>query len=313
MSEKNQKQDLDQFLMVKAAWYYYIENYTQQTISQLLEVSRGKVIALLERARQTGLIQFNIRQGSSLRMKLEQELTQRFKLKDVFLVPSAHTLQSPKESVAQAAAMYILHRIEPGAYLNIGYGQTTSRVLNRLATAAEEPLNVVSMTGGVNYYLPTDHPSSVFNALLHLTPAPLLLSSPELRAAMAQEPNVKEISRMVPLSSMSVVGIGHMGEDATIIQNGVLTKKDFTVLKLKGAVGDVLSHFLNEAGEPIAPSLEDRLMSTPLDQLRTLKNVIGVAGGPGKEDAILATLRGGYLDVLITDEDTAAALLERCG
>ena len=51
-------------------------------------------------------------------------------------------------------------------------------------------------------------------------------------------------------------------------------------------------------------------MSTTMDQLRTLDNVIGAAGGPDKAEAILAVLRGGYLDVLITDEDTAQLLLD---
>lgn len=303
--------DHEQFLMVKAAWYYYIENYTQQTISQLLGVSRGKVISLLERARQTGVVRFNIRQESSERMGLEQALMERFGLKDVFVVPAARTLDNLKESIAQAAAMYILRRAESGAYINIGYGDTTSRVLNHLATAAESPLNVVSLTGGVNYYLPTEHPSNVFNARLYLTPAPLLVSNGELRDALRAEPDIREIERMVPLSAMSVVGIGHMGEDATIIQNGILTKNDFTILHMKGAVGDILSHFIDEAGQVVSPDLERRLMATPLEVLRKLDNVIGVAGGEGKESAILAVLQGGYLDVLITDEDTAAHLLDR--
>lgn len=310
MNETNKKMDHEHFLMVKAAWYYYIENYTQQTISQLLGVSRGKVIALLERARQTGLIQFNLRQDSTRRMTLEQELMERFGLKDVFIVPAGHTLPNLKESIAQAAAMYILHRAEPGAYINIGYGDTTSRVLNHLATAAEDPLNVVSLTGGVNYYLPTEHPSNVFNARLCLTPAPLLVSTGELRDALWQEPDIREIDRMVPLSSMSVVGIGHLDEDATIIQNGILTKNDFTILRMQGAVGDLLSHFVDERGEAVAPHLERRLISTPLEVLKKLKNVIGVAGGQSKEAAIRAVLRGGYLDVLITDETTAASLLQ---
>lgn len=302
--------DHEHFLMVKAAWYYYIENYTQQTISQLLGVSRGKVIALLERARQTGVVQFTIRQESSARMGLEQEIMERFHLKDVFVVPAARTLDNLKESIAQAAAMYILRRAESGAYINIGYGDTTSRVLNHLATAAESPLNVVSLTGGVNYYLPTEHPSNVFNARLWLTPAPLLVSNGELRDALRAEPDIREIERMVPLSAMSVVGIGHMGEDATIIQNGILTKNDFTILHMKGAVGDILSHFIDEKGQVVSPDLERRLLSTPLEVLKKLDNVIGVAGGESKESAILAVLQGGYLDVLITDEDTAAHLLD---
>ena len=115
---------------------------------------------------------------------------------------------------------------------------------------------------------------------------------------------------MIPLSSMSVVGIGCLNDRATIVKNGILNQNDFTFLKMQGAVGDVLSHFLDKNGQVVSHDLEGRLMSTPMEQLKTLDNVIGAAGGADKAEAILAVLRGGYLDVLITDEDTAQLLLE---
>ncbi|MDE6259484.1 MAG: sugar-binding transcriptional regulator [Oscillospiraceae bacterium] len=301
--------DYEHRLMIKAVWYYYIENYTQQNISHLLGVSRSKVIALLERARQSGVIQFNVQQDSGRRMEMERELLSRFSLRDAFIVPSAGTLANPNESIAQAAAMYILRRAADDAFINMGYGDTTSRILNHLATAAQIPLNVVSLAGGVNYYLPNTN-SNVFNARLYLIPSPLLLSSGSLRDSLRREPDVEEIFRMIPLSSMSVVGIGCLNDRATIVKNGILNHNDFTFLKMQGAVGDVLSHFLDRNGEIVSHDLEGRLMSTPMSQLKTLDNVIGAAGGPDKAEAILAVLRGGYLDVLITDEDTAQLLLE---
>jgi|InofroStandDraft_1065614.scaffolds.fasta_scaffold26909_2 DNA-binding transcriptional regulator LsrR (DeoR family) len=304
------KLDYENILMIRAAWYYYMENYTQQNISDLLGVSRAKVISLLEKARQNGVIQFRIRQEGDRRIQVEQDLSARFGLKDVFTVPGAGTLPNLNESIAQAAAMYILRRLEEGDFLNMGYGDTTSRVLNYLAMAAEKPLNVVSLTGGVSYYLPNAN-SNVFNARLHLIPSPLLLSSQDLLEAMRQEPVVEEISRMIPLSHMSVVGIGSMSDQATIVKNGIFNANDFTVLKLQGAVGDILSHFMDKNGRLVAMDQEGRLMSTGLEDLRKLENVVGVAGGPSKADAILAALRGGYLDVLITDEETAQTLLDR--
>ena len=267
---------------------------------------------MLERARQNGVIQFRIRQEGDRRIQMEQKLTDRFGLKDVFTVPGAGTLANLNESIAQAAAMYIIRRLGEDDFLNVGYGDTTSRVLNYLAMAAEKPLNVVSLTGGVSYYLPNAN-SNVFNARLHLIPSPLLLSSPDLREAMRQEPVVEEIYRMIPLSHMSVVGIGSMSDQATIVKNGIFNGNDFTVLKLQGAVGDILSHFMDKNGDLVAMDQEDRLMSTRLEDLRKLENVVGVAGGPSKLDAILAALRGGYLDVLITDEETARSLLEQSG
>jgi len=307
MDEMPVKNDYARGLMLKAAWYYYVEEYTQQRISELLGISRAKVMSLLEGARRTGVVRFHIRQDGSCRMALERELMTRFGLKDVFLVPRADTLTELSESLAQAAAMYILSRTESGSYINMGYGHTTSLVLGHLATASA-PINVVSLTGGVNYYLP-NFQSDVFNTRLYLAPSPLLLSSGALRDALRQESDVEEVFRMVPLSSMSVVGIGSMDEQATIIQNGVMNKNEFTVLRLQGAVGDVLCHFLDKDGNLVSEDLEARLMSTPAETLRQLDNVIGVAGGPEKANAILAALRGGFLDILITDEGAAEKLL----
>ena len=306
--DRTDKAGYDRALMVKAVWYYYIENFTQQHISELLGVSRSKVISLLDIARQTGVIQFNVCQDDGGRMQAERELISRFGLKDAFIVPGASTLPSPNESIAQAAAMYILRRAEENAFINMGYGDTTGRILNHLVATAQTPLNLVSLSGGVNCYLPNMH-SGVFNARLYLVPSPLLVSAQAVRDALRREPDVDEIFRMIPLSSMTVVGIGSMKDDATIISNGILSKQDFTVLKMQGAVGDLLSHFMDKNGAPISADLEDRLMSLSLEGLRKLDNVIGVAGGPGKTDAILAALRGRYLDVLITDEDTALRLL----
>ncbi len=41
-----------------------------------------------------------------------------------------------------------------------------------------------------------------------------------------------------------------------------------------------------------------------------MDNVVGLAAGTQKAEAIRAVLRGGYLDVLITDEPTGSLLLK---
>ena len=79
---------------------------------------------------------------------------------------------------------------------------------------------------------------------------------------------------------------------------------------MKGAVGDMLCHFIDRDGRLVPSDIEDRLISTSLETLRSLDNVIGVAAGENKAEAILAALRGGYLDILITDETTAAGILK---
>ena len=43
--------------------------------------------------------------------------------------------------------------------------------------------------------------------------------------------------------------------------------------------------------------------------LRNAQRVVGIAGGPGKNSAILGALRGRWIDVLITDKHTADKLM----
>lgn len=295
-------------LVLKAAWYYYMEGYTQQQISGMLGVSRAKVIRLLEEAREQGVIQFIFRQDDAERMQVERQIIERFGLDDAFIIPTPAAGSDVRDSLARAAAMYVTDHLRPDGYLNIGYGDTMSLVLNHLASGRGSSLNIVSLTGGVSYYLPKIS-SEVFGLRLYLTPAPLVVSSPELRDALLDEPTIRDVYRMTEYADMSIIGIGGGDENATIQRNGILGKNELALLKMKGAVGDILTHFVDADGEPIDTTIESRIVSTSLDNLRRMRNVVGVAAGGEKVAAIRAVLGAGYLNVLITDGDTARKLL----
>ncbi|WP_314007099.1 sugar-binding transcriptional regulator [Lancefieldella parvula] len=295
-------------LATKAAWYYYMEDNTQTQIAEVMGVSRAKVIRLLEEARAQGIVQFSFRKNDSQRVSAEQLLIDRFGLKDAFVIPTPLDSSAINQSIAQGAAHYVSDHLREDGYLNIGYGDTVSRMLGFLAKNREESLNVVSLTGGVSYYLPSVG-TTAYSMHLFLTPSPLVVSSRQVRDALLDEKSLQDVSTMTEYADMSVVGIGAAVEGATVLRNGILNEGELTVLKMQGAVGDVLNHFMDKDGNLIQTEIEDRVISTDLDKLRQLKNVVGVAGGKDKVTAIKAVLNGGYLNVLITDSDTAAELL----
>ena len=295
-------------LATKAAWYYYMEDNTQAQIAEVMGVSRAKVIRLLEEARAQGIVQFSFRKNDSQRVSAEQLLIDRFGLKDAFVVPTPLDSSAINQSIAQGAAHYVSDHLREDGYLNIGYGDTVSRMLGFLAKNREASLNVVSLTGGVSYYLPSVG-TTAYSMHLFLTPSPLVVSSRQVRDALLDEKSLQDVSTMTEYADMSVVGIGAAVEGATVLRNGILNEGELTVLKMQGAVGDVLNHFMDKDGNLIQTEIEDRVISTDLDKLRQLKNVVGVAGGKDKVTAIKAVLNGGYLNVLITDSDTAAELL----
>jgi DNA-binding transcriptional regulator LsrR (DeoR family) len=76
-------------------------------------------------------------------------------------------------------------------------------------------------------------------------------------------------------------------------------------------VGHIALRFFDAQGSLVRTSLDDRTLSITAEQLQKTKRVVAVAGGPSKVNAIRAALRGGFIDVLITDQVTGAALTDR--
>lgn len=299
--------DYEKNLMIKIAWYYYMENMTQQAIADRLNITRMRVIKLLEKARQTGVVQFRISSSLDFRHDLETKLMEKYHLRDCYIVPANPSEASTNDTIARAASIYIADHVRENSYINFGYGDTTSKTIEYLARNLETAVSFVSLTGGVGYYLPKSE-SNIFNAKLYLIPSPIIMSSAQMADAIKKESSVQEVTNMIRLASMTIVGIGGMDDSATIVKSSILSPSDFRLLAMKGAVGDVICHFIDKDGNLVDTEVDSRLVSVPLSSLKDLENVIGVAAGKHKVPAIHAALTGGYIDILVTDEETAALL-----
>jgi len=300
-------------LIVKIAWQYYVEGLTQNEISDNLNLSRMKVIKYLEKAKTNNVIQFKINLSAMDNIHLQNQIKEMYNLKDIHIVPaSSHDVVN---SITVAAAQYIEDRITSDTMISIGYGEAVSRTLANLQISAKYKVTFVSLSGGVKFYMPTAiAPRSDYytnpNYSHYIIPTPLLVANEELANQLKEENSVKRILEMIPYSNMTVIGIGALHDRATLIREGYMGKNDFEILKMKGAVGDLLSQFYDIDGNVLDLPFHRRQISTPIEFLKSLNNVIAVAGGLEKKEAIRGALKGGYIDVLITDEQVAKSLME---
>ncbi len=299
--------DYEQSLMIKAVWCYYIENMTQQAIADQLGISRMRVIKLLEKGRAKKLIQFKIRADAYQQTELTNQLKERYSLKEIVLVPSISN--NINETVARAAAMYLSDHLTDGDFVNVGFGDTMSRTLRNLELPEESKISFVSLTGGVKHYNIPSH-NEVSNVVCYIVPAPFIASTPEMASAIREEPSVKDVLNLSSLASYTIVGIGGVTEKATVVKEGNMTANDLLRLQAESAVGDILGYFVDKDGNVLNGTINDRLISTSPDVLATFPNVIAVAGGVEKAEAIAAVLETGGVDILITDEETAKSILE---
>lgn len=75
-------------------------------------------------------------------------------------------------------------------------------------------------------------------------------------------------------------------------------------------VGSILGQFYDADGTVVDLPLHERRIGIELSELRYIPKVVGVAAGVHKAQSILGALRGGFLDVLMTNELAAIRILD---
>ena len=303
--------DVDEVEQItRAAWLYYNDGLTQNQIADMLGVSRIKVSRLLEKGRQTGLIELRINSPHAGCLTLQQELVAAFNLADARVVPEASDMAAVPR-IGRAAASFLIQHLEPNDLLAIGWGEATTTALRYAAPVfPKDNIALVSLTGGVSAYVGTTGlygPQS--NA--HIIPTPLRVSSEELANMLRVEPYVRHVLDMAATARMALIGVGAVSNAATLVRYGYCSSTEIELFVRRGAVGDALGYFYDADGEILDLDLHRLVVAVRPRDLRQIPNVVAAAAGMHKVDAILGLLRGRLANILVTDEPTARELLRR--
>lgn len=304
-------------LLARVAWLYYQQGLTQQQIGERLgNMSRVKVVRLLAKARQEGIVQIRIVHPSLRCLELEYKFASHFGIREAWIVPTGEDEERNLAGLGQMAAMYLEQTLQDGDVLGTAWGRTLRAVGFHLRPVHLKNFTVVQLMGGLDVdgqVNPLDIiqlVASKLGARYELLYTPVLVESAATKKALLADSQVARTLKAAEKVNKALVGIGDLAPDSSLIRHKVLTESDVNVLRQHGAVGDILCRHFTIDGTPIESEVSERTMSLPLEALKRVKTVIAVAGGPRKAPSILGALRGGYVDVLITDEDTARAVLD---
>lgn len=145
----------------------------------------------------------------------------------------------------------------------------------------------------------------------------MVLESPVTAAALRDVDYVAATLARFPDITCALIGIGvwkHTGTTTSDLHGSTLRAalpaplvRD---LDAAGAVSDVCSTVLDAEGAVVGGDVvPPRCIAITTEQLRTIPDVIGLAGGADKAIAIVAAVRAGLLHRLITDTSAATAVL----
>ncbi len=302
-------------LLVDLATRFYVTGQSQIEIARSVGLDASTVSRYLKRAREEGIVRVEIQRPRSLHGDLALELAEGFHLKRAVVV-AGEPGPGTAHGVAWAAADYVNSQLLNGMRLGLSWGRMLSAAIHMLPPGTVSDLDVSLLHGGVGSagagiqghelarHIASLHPRSH----VHYLHAPVLVDSPDIKDAMLRDASIRAALESAASSELALVGIGTLDESAPLIRYGHISPQDRRRLLAGGAVGDICTRFFTPEGEPVHV-LDDRLIAIEWDELRRIPLVVAMAAGPDKRDAILGVLRAGCMNVLVTDESTARAVL----
>ncbi|HEV2677692.1 MAG TPA: sugar-binding transcriptional regulator [Aliidongia sp.] len=308
-------EDRTSSLARRAAWLCYVEGKTQVEVARHLGLSRIKVTRLIALAHRIGAVKVFVEGVPAECIALETVLKQRFGLRFCHVAPCSDAQIGTSELIrilGNAGAEFLHHQVEqnPKALVGIGHGRTLTAVAEALPKYARPKVTFVSLLGSLTRRA-TANPFDVINRLAerlgceaYFVPAPFFADSEEDAAVLRSQKLVDAALGLAKKAELVLVGIGNLRNTPEIYEP---ERKSLAKL---GIVAEILGQFLNADGKVVDCDMARRSISLRLDDFSG-KEVVAIAGGMDKTDAITAVLNSGMLAGLVVDEPTAAALVEQ--
>lgn len=314
--------------VVECLELYYRQGQSQKDIAQTLGVSAATVSRLLKRAHDDGLVRVELDLPRT--QALETALVQRYGLRDAVVVASGGRADV-REELGVAAAAYFEKITAHGMRVGLSCGFTLYQTVHALRERRLRDLVLYPLSGESTLKLVDISPNTLVGMAAaryrpHVTayalPVQHVQSSRQLlreRRRLLRDPEVRRIYAGAQDVDVALVGIGLIDEQtpgfcALAEAYGVSVNR----LRQLGVVGEINYQPFDVDGRivdrPELRALVQRVLAVDGPHLQSLSRhddrwVIAVAGGPGKVEAIRGALRGRFMNVLVTDQDVAAALV----
>ena len=304
-------------LMTRVAMLYYVEDHTQAEIAQMLGLQRSRVVRLLKRAKEEGVVEIAIHPHPSLNLSLEAEFKERFGLQEVLLASDQHDEVVQRSLVAQMVAHYLTRRLQDNMVVAIGMGRNIGAIPNYLANVPSRACRFISALGGSPQIEPVINPDEVsrrlaesFGGTSESLYAPAYVESPTIRDLFMSHATIQRTLKKARQADIALVGIGDAYDRSAVVQIGCFTSSEMRLLRQAGAVGDILGFFFDIHGQPVADGMEHRVVGLSAEDLRSIPCVVAIASEGEKIHAILGALRTGLVQVIATSTHNAREILE---
>ena len=315
----------DERLIYKVCSLYYQDDMNQQEVGDFLGVSRSSVLRMLQKGKELGIVTIELHNPRFYDYgNMEKKLERAYGLKDVLIVENSvlDTRQEAASYMFGSASDYLYSFFKDGDRIGVAMGNTLNNVVSTNKTYDGKDLMFVALEGSISR-ITVDGTDVQGNELARkfadkfggtytqfLSPA--VFSDWKVLDFFMKEKAVNYILDEFKDLNVVVVGIGVPdGTEHTLDKAGYMTASERRTLVEYGAVGDMCLQFYDKDGNTEQfRFFNDRIAAMRLEDVRKVPSKIGIAGGERKVDAVVSAIRGGYINILITDTECAQKMIE---
>jgi deoxyribonucleoside regulator len=297
---------------------YYKLNMTQEEIAKQFSITRFKVSKFLQEARNKGVVEININQPRERLYEIENRLKECFNLKEAIVLDST-SLESEEllYSLGKLGAEYVDSIMTEHSIVGVLWGKTVSSLIKNIKPRKKLPITAVQVIGSAAKNNPlVDAPelirriANAYEGNYRYLYAPQYIVNDYARKALIQEPIINDALFLANKSNIIITGIGTI---KSIFSSALWTRyfiKDLEkYLKDHNAVGCTCGYIYDINGNCLDIEQNKKLIGIDLNTIHHAQYSVGIVTGKFKVEAILGALRGKYVNVLITDDDTALKVL----
>ncbi|GAB3616186.1 sugar-binding domain-containing protein [Okibacterium endophyticum] len=304
-----------------AAQLYYLQDLTMDAIAHELHTSRSSVSRLLSHARETGLVEIQVRSPLEMPRQLEGDIRARFGVTaHVVPVPDQTNDVDRLERVAISAARILGGFMDSSMSMGVAWGSTMSAVSRHLVAKPTHNSTIVQLNGAANprttgiLYASEilQRFGAAYGAAVQQFAVPAVFDDPATKTAMWRERSIARVVAMHSTLDVAVFGLGSpfSGVPSHVYIGGYLDDEDFRALSAERVVGDVATVFFREDGSSDGIALNERSSGPGVDVLRSVARRVCVVTGSSKLASLRGALAAGLVTDLIVDSGTAKLLVE---
>jgi DNA-binding transcriptional regulator LsrR (DeoR family) len=301
-------------LTATVARRYYLGGESKSDIAATLGLSRFKVARLIDRALATGIVRIEIGSPGEIDLDLSSRLSERYALRHcVVMTTDEDDDETLRRGLGHAAADLLAEIVEPGDVLGLSWAR--SLMAMRTALTRLPPCDVVQLTGSLS--MPSDEsPIELVRDVARRSGgesfvfyAPMILPDAATAQVLRTQPEIARVIDVYDKVTKAVVGIGAWRAGLSTVADS-LTEPEREAIRARGVRGELSGVQFDADGRPVVTSLTERLIGIDAARLLAVPEVIALAYGTSKTDAVRAAIRGGLVSSLVTHTEMARKLLE---